>query len=409
MASIPSARFLLASKIKDKYKKDNSHANKESIVKDAVLEAYRNPREPGSYGGISTITRIVKDKLPQYTVSKVRQTAKEVLASKQAYYLNVQPKNHFLRSRVLSAGANYMFDADLMNLYQFGRYNKGYKYVLLVIDIFSRFVMVRGLKSKSHADVVPAMEEILQEKKCKILRTDAGGEFTSHQIKQLYVEYEVKHYLAYNDGKASYSERAVKTIKNKLIRYMMTNNTYKWIDVLQDVAYSYNNTVHSTLNRKPKDITEDNEDVVFQEQYNTISLRDIKDAKKRSKNIRKSLDISAGDYVRLSRVKKTFQKEYEPKWTGELFQVYKTSVRDGCIVFYVRDLMGEVVEGSFYRQQLQKALVREEDLYQYEKVLGRRTRNGKKYYHIHWAYYPAKFDEWVSEQQFRRLKKRVFM
>ena len=403
------SRFSLGSELKESQKdqtfKSSLKNSRDNTIKRVVEKTYLDPRNPGSYTGVSAISNLVKEQLPQYTSGDIKGITKNVLSTKPSYYLNVQPKNNFLRSRISSAGVNYMFDTDLMNMYPFGRYNKGFKYVLLVIDIFTRFVMTRALKSKSHVDVVPAMESILKERTCKVMRSDAGGEFTSYAIKQLYRKYKIKHYIAYNDGKASFAERGIKSIKNKLIRYMRANNTYKWQDVLQDITHSYNNTIHSSIGRKPSDVTNENEDKLFHDQYNSISSKDIRNAKRRSDNIRASRNINIGDYVRLSIVKKPFQKEYEPKWTGELFQVYKTTVRDGCIVFYVRDLLGEVIEGSFYVQQLQKALVQETDLYRYEKVVGRRTRNGVKQRLIRWAYYPPKFDEWVSERQFRLLKK----
>ena len=405
MATNKSSRFTIANKLRNKQGERKSNNSINSKIKDAVEDAYLDPRNPGSYTGVSTISNIVKEQLPQYNLSQIKNITTNVLSTKPSYYLNLQPRNNFLRSRVFSAGLNYMFDADLMNLYQFGRYNRGFKYVLLVIDVFSRYVMTRAVKSKGHIDVVPAMESILEERTCKLMRTDAGGEFTSHAIKQLYKKYKIKHYLAYNDGKASFAERSIKSIKNKVIRYMKAKNTYKWFDVLQDITQSYNNTIHSTIGRKPASVTKDNQDEIFHEQYNNISARDIRDAKKRSDNIRTSMKLNIGDYVRLSLVKKAFQKEYEPKWTGELFQVYKKTTRDGCIAFYVRDLMGEVVEGSFYVQQLQKALVDEAELYGYQKVLRRKQEDGVKYYLIRWAYYPKKFDEWVDEHQFKHLKK----
>ena len=403
MAATPLSRFTIAEEIKNKKNVDSKIID--PIIRNAVEQTYLNARNPGSYSSVSGIVRIVKDKLPQYSTRHIIDITKQILSEKPSYYLNVQPKTQFLRSRIYSGGLNYMFDTDLMNLYPFSRHNKGFKYVLVVIDIFSRFALTRGVKSKGHNDVVPAMDSILQERKCKILRSDAGGEFTNHHIKALYKKHNIKHYIAYNDGKASYGERCIKSLKNKIIRYLTANNTYKWIDVLQDITYSYNNTIHSTLKRKPSSITKDNEDEVYNEQYNSISQSDIKKAIKRSDNIRRSMEISTGDYVRLSKVKNTFQKEYENKWTRELFQVYKTSVRDGCVVFYIRDLLGEEIRGSFYRQQLQKAMVRDTDLYQYEKVIGRKTVKGRKYYQIRWAYYSKKFDEWVTKQQFSMLKK----
>ena len=68
---------------------------------------------------------------------------------------------------------------------------------------------------------------------------------------------------AYNEVKASASERAIKTIKTKIYRYFTYKQSYRYIDRLQDFAEGYNQTVHSTIDMPSEDVAKDNEESTY--------------------------------------------------------------------------------------------------------------------------------------------------
>ena len=100
----------------------------------------------------------------------------------------------------------------------------------------------------------------------------------------------------------------------------------------------------------------------------------------------------AGDRVRISKKKNTFEKGFTPNWTGELFTVAK--VKDTKLVTYtIADTNGKEIQGTFYEPELQKA---KQEIYRIEKVLKKRTgRDGAKEIYVKWKGYSNDFNSWI--------------
>ena len=290
------------------------------------------------------------------------------------------------------------------------KYNDGYKKVLLVIDIFSRYVWVRSLKSKTGKEVLQALQSIFAEGgKPKYFRTDQGGEFLNSKVKKYFKQEGIIHLLTYDPNKAAYAERAIQTIKNRLFRYMDQKQTYRYIDVMQDIVNSYNSTYHQSIKMAPKDVNKENEWQIFQKQYfppksknKTLVTGKLKE--KRKKQVYK---FKIGDTVRITYRRSTFSRSYHPKWTGETFTIIKHYLREGIPVYKIADKAGEVVTGSFYTEELQKVTLQENEFYKIEKILKRRKRKGKTEYLVRWMHLPSKFDEWLDASQVVPIKEVV--
>ena len=139
-------------------------------------------------------------------------------------------------------GIDDQWDADLMDMSYYAKQNDGYTYILTVIDIFSKYVWLRPLKTKTSLEVKDAFQSI--ERKPKLLRTDKGKEFTSNVIEKFFKTIKIHHFVTQNSGKANYAERVIKTIKNHLQRYMTHHQTHRYIDIVPDVNKSYNQSYH---------------------------------------------------------------------------------------------------------------------------------------------------------------------
>ena len=131
----------------------------------------------------------------------------------------------------------------MADLSAFKDYNEGYKFLLLVIDTFSKYGYLIPLKNKKGETVANALKDIFKKRKPEKLWTDKGREFYNKDVKDL-----VELYSTENEEKSSIAERWVRTIKEKMWKYFTDNNTYKYIDVLPDLVEDYNNTVHSSTN-----------------------------------------------------------------------------------------------------------------------------------------------------------------
>jgi transposase InsO family protein len=117
----------------------------------------------------------------------------------------------------------------------------GFAYVLVVIDVFSKYLWLRKLKDKKGVSVARAFEDIFKDgRRPNRIRTDMGQEFKSPLIQRAFQREGVQHFYAYNEVKASVSERAIKTIQTKIYRYFTYKQSYRYIYRLQGFAEGYN-------------------------------------------------------------------------------------------------------------------------------------------------------------------------
>ena len=132
---------------------------------------FYDPKHAGSYSGAQKLYKTLKSEgktIPVKTIQKW-------LESQETYTLHRSLRRKFPRNRVIVAGIDSQWDADLMDMTQLGKYNGSFKYVLLCIDILSKFVWVVALKTKQGAEVSKAFQKIFsQGRKPKMLRTDKG-------------------------------------------------------------------------------------------------------------------------------------------------------------------------------------------------------------------------------------------
>ena len=166
-----------------------------------------------------------------------------------------------------------------------------------MIDIFSR-----PLRTKFAKEMVTAMGSIFKlGRKPSVLRTDGGSEFNYRIVKTYLSNKGIHHFRTYNKTKANYCGRFIKTLKSKLYRYVVANNTLRYIDVLQDIVKTYNHTIHSSLGRPPTEVYKGNENEVRYDQY----LR-----RRREKVKFQRFKFKPGDSVRILFTRDAFDREY---------------------------------------------------------------------------------------------------
>ena len=149
-------------------------------------------------------------------------------------------RRHFKRPRVLAFFKNYQWDSDTANMVSYQKENDNYSYFAVFIDIFTRFLFTYPMKSLTGVEMVSVMQEILknQKKNPKILRTDRGSEYLNKDVERFLSREKIKHVFTYYETKANYTERLIKTIKIKIFKYFTANETYRWIDELENITSS---------------------------------------------------------------------------------------------------------------------------------------------------------------------------
>ena len=128
------------------------------------------------------------------------------------------------RRKVYSSFRDDVWGVDLADMTLISKFNKGIKYLLCVIDLFSRYSLVVGLKDKKGATVTNAFQNFLDKSKRKPNKiwVDHGSEFYDHIFKIFLKENDIEMYSTLNEGKSVVAERFIKTLKNKIYKHMTT-------------------------------------------------------------------------------------------------------------------------------------------------------------------------------------------
>jgi vacuolar-type H+-ATPase subunit E/Vma4 len=154
-------------------------------------------------------------------------------------------RKNFERRKYSMRGIADTLQADLIDMQQFKRKNRGYRYILIAIDVFSKRAYAVPLEDKTGKTTTEAMEKILKQvgEPIRNLQTDDGKEFFNREMKQLLMEYgNINHYSTYTVKKASIVERLIRTIKRKLYMEFSLKGSYKWHNMLGKIIRRYNNT-----------------------------------------------------------------------------------------------------------------------------------------------------------------------
>lgn len=353
-------------------------------MEDYLTSVYYDPQHPASFSGPTKLYKIAKAAGKKITHKEIS----EWLRKQETYTLHRRLRRKFPRNRVVVGGYMQQWDADLMDMSNVSKYNGGITYVLVAIDIFSRYLFVEPLKTKNGKEVAKAFASIFAKgnKPFKI-RTDKGSEFTNRIVQQLFKSKGVEHFVTQNEPKANYAERVIKTLKRKIYMYFTKKQSYEYVSHLQDFARSYNQSTHRSIKMKPADVNYVNEAELWQQQYGRpLPWQPVKKFK---------FDI--GDHVRVSYTRTTFMREYNEKWTGEIFTVKNKFMRDGLPVYELRDYSGDDIQGTFYQDELQHVTMPE--VFSIEKILRRRKVKGQKQSLVRWAGWPPKYDSWIDDQE----------
>lgn len=185
----------------------------------------------------------------------------------------------------------------------------------------------------------------------------------------------------------------------------MENQTSKYVDVLQKLVDSYNNTPHQSLGgATPASVTKTNEDEMRYVQYLVRKKAKSVEVVKQKKKIRQFYKFKVGDIVRISQLKRVFEKGYHENWTLEYFKISKRFRRENQDIYKLKDTLDDEVKGTFYRYELQKKDQSKKKMYKIEKILKNRRVDGKEQALVKWLGWPTKFNSWIFKNSIKDIK-----
>ncbi|KAJ8911475.1 hypothetical protein NQ315_010846 [Exocentrus adspersus] len=270
------------------------------------------------------------------------------------------------KKKTIVKGYGDLWQIDLAIMHSYARENRGFKYILVVVDCYSRFAWTEAVKTKTGVDVTRAMEKVLKRSNYipNHIQSDQGGEFFNRHFSVLMKKYGIIHYSTYSVTKAAFAERLIRTLKDKLYKEFSLRGSYKWYgNIIQGVVKSYNETVHHATVMRPVDVTPDT-------RIPTMETAKLKIGSTKHK-------YHVGDVVRISKHK---IKPTKPP------------------TYFLEDIDVAEIKGAFYEQELQKAMY--PDVYLVERVLRHRrgATPGSKEHYVKWLGLSKKHNSWITDR-----------
>ena len=175
----------------------------------------------------------------------------------------------FKKRKVYSSFKDNIWGVDLADMQSLSKFNKGFKYLLCAIDLFSKYAWVIPIRDKKGTSIVNAFKKIISEGQRKLNKiwVDQGSEFYNQSFKDFLKINNIEMYSTYKEGKSVVAERFIRTLENKIFKHMTTISKNVYIDVLNDIVNKYNNTAHKTIKMKAINVT-DNSFVEYNEDSN---------------------------------------------------------------------------------------------------------------------------------------------
>ena len=213
----------------------------------------------------------------------------------------------FGKRKVRAAFKDNIWGANLADMQLLSKYNKGIRFLLCVIDIFSKYAWVVPLEDRKGVSIAAAFQSILKQsnRKSNKIWVDKSSEFCNASFKKWLQDNDIVIYSTNNEGKSVVAERFIRTLKSKIYKYMTSISNNVYIDKLDDIVDEYNNTYHTTIKMKPIDVKDNT-------YINTDKKANDKDLK-----------FKVGDRVRISKYKNIYAKGYTPNWSEEVFVIKK--------------------------------------------------------------------------------------
>lgn len=280
---------------------------------------------------------LTKSELAKFSQKELEKYADEI-------HKPFRKHNVFLKVKVFNK--DDIWSADLIEL----PLQNNYKFVLTVIDLYTKFTWVRKLKNKTGTVTKEAFEDIMKssERKPKKLWVDKGSEFYNKVFEGMLKENDIHMYSTFNEGKAVIIENFNRILKTKLWKRFTMQGHQRWTKILQEVVDEYNNNIHSAIEVSPIEASKNPEkirDRIMQNNYeNELESYDSSPRK---------ASLRVGDRVRIYKYKKHFEKGFTGYWTSEIFKIKKVN-NTVPITYELEDLNNEEIIGRFYTNELLK-------------------------------------------------------
>ena len=362
---------------------------------------YFDPKHGAGYTGAGTVYKAVKSE------GRYKITLKQIkswLAAQDAYATFKPARKRFARPKVIVSSKDQMWDCDCLSMKYHKDDNREYSYILVCVDVFTRFLFTQPLIALKGVLVKQAYEDIFEKTESPLtIRTDHGSEFVNKIMKQFFLSKNIKHYLTSNEIKTSHGERVIQTLRMRIARMFRAKNNFNWIDHLQELTNAYNNSNHSAINSTPSEaMCSTDKTELWHWQY------------KRNDSATKTgpsqpYQLEMGDRVRISYLRESFHRAYDHSWSKMIYTITHRRMHQGFQKYQIKSWENESIVGEFYKEELQKIILpgADEITYEVEHEIKRRTVGGKNNrrveVYVKWLGWHKRYNSWIPESQLTDL------
>lgn len=306
------------------------------VIPRYLKKRYLSQKAPGAFQGASSFIKNNKYKDPKKVL--------KVLQELKTYTLHKPVRLRHTRRPIICNHIDLLWGTDLIVLENIARKNRGYAYILLTVDCFSKMVYVEKLKSKNSTDVLAAFKAIFEKRKPEKLYADKERAFISKKLQDFFEKQNISMYHTVSWLHSSLAERYIGRFKRIMARMFTHNGNEKWIGLEQDIADQINNSYNRSIGMKPIQVNSSNESIVWDNLYRKFINAKVPKAR-----------YSVGDLVRISTrtLKDVFRKSYNISWTLEVFKIKEIKGQSLVPYYTLVDLQGNNIPGSYYNEDLQ--------------------------------------------------------
>ena len=288
-------------------------------------------QSPAAYGSVQNLKRqsgLTHDQVKQFLEKRAAHTKYGVFRRK------------FKRLKVIAFDINEIWSVDLAYVDKLAKYNNGIKYLLVAVDVLSRYVRVETMKSKDANETKRAFTRMIKNKKPKKLWTDKGTEFKG-PFKAFCEKQGIEIYHTQSETKSAFAERNIRSLKNIIYKHLEQNWTWKYVDKLDTFVKTINNRINRVIKMAPSKI----------QKKHVPSLLAI--TAKQTSAFSKKPRYTIGDFVRIAKPNLPFKKGYKQTYTDEVFEIERIPTTSPP-TYSLIDAKGEKILGKFYELELIK-------------------------------------------------------
>jgi len=349
-----------------------------------ISTAFRKPGHPVAFSAPDQIRRY-------FGTSKEK--AKKALEHIDSYVLHREYKKPRVYNSYFIYNRRDLLQADLIDIRSIHRENDGTKFLLLIIDVFTKKIWLYPLQDKKGVTMRATLSRWLNElrSKPKVFQTDAGTEFFNRNVGDLFAGYGIEQRVARGTSKASIAERANKSIQILIYKYLTDKETLRYIDVLPQLVKTYNRRGHRTLDMMPP--------FEADKPRNEERVRGIHVLRYQSVP-KKKARFKLGDTVRIKTQAKSGvssnRRAYAEQFFGEYYRIMRINRTMPVPLYYLKSMdSGNMLDQSFYGEDLTRV---RGDIFKIENVIPNRIRGRGRNRQILVKFKYFTNPEWIFER-----------